>query len=64
MRFVSLVEGATLLLLVCVAVPLKHLAAFPPATRLMGPVHGVAFVLYTWMLRRRRRAGRAGEPQR
>ncbi|HEY0315810.1 MAG TPA: DUF3817 domain-containing protein [Sphingomonas sp.] len=50
MRVVSLVEGTTLLLLVGVAVPLKHLAGFPLATRFMGPVHGIAFVLYAWML--------------
>ncbi|WP_249780003.1 DUF3817 domain-containing protein [Bradyrhizobium sp. dw_411] len=50
MRLVSLVEGTTLLLIVGVAVPLKYLAGFPLATRLIGPVHGVAFVLYVWML--------------
>ena len=38
------------LLLVGVAVPLKHLAGYPVATRLVGPVHGIAFVLYVWML--------------
>jgi integral membrane protein len=50
MRAVSLLEGTTLLLLIGVAVPLKHLAGYPIATRVMGPVHGVAFVLYVWML--------------
>ncbi len=50
MRAVSLLEGTTLLLLVGVAVPLKHLAGYPVATRLVGPVHGIAFVLYVWML--------------
>ncbi|MFC5760709.1 DUF3817 domain-containing protein [Rhizobium sp. GCM10022189] len=50
MRAVSLLEGTTLLLLVGVAVPLKHLAGYPIATRLIGPVHGIAFVLYVWML--------------
>jgi integral membrane protein len=50
MRAVSLLEGTTLLLLVCVAVPLKHLAGFPIATAIMGPIHGIAFVLYVWML--------------
>lgn len=50
MRAVSLLEGTTLLLLVGVAVPLKHLAGYPIATRVIGPVHGVAFVLYVWML--------------
>lgn len=50
MRAVSLVEGSTLLLLVLVAVPLKHLAGVPAAVQVMGPVHGLAFVLYVWML--------------
>jgi integral membrane protein len=50
MRAVSLLEGTTLLQLIGVAVPLKHLAGYPIATRVMGPVHGVAFVLYLWML--------------
>ncbi|HYD64444.1 DUF3817 domain-containing protein [Azospirillum sp.] len=50
MRVVSLLEGSTLLLLVLVAVPLKHLAGLPVATAIMGPVHGLAFLLYVWML--------------
>lgn len=50
MRFVSLLEGATLLALVGLAVPLKHLAGLPVATSVMGPVHGMAFLLYLWML--------------
>jgi integral membrane protein len=50
LRVVSCVEGATLLLLLGVAVPLKHLAGFPIATAVMGPVHGIAFVLYLWMV--------------
>ena len=50
MRAVSLLEGATLVLLLGVAVPLKHLAGFPVATSIMGPIHGIAFVLYVWML--------------
>jgi integral membrane protein len=50
MRVVSLLEGSTLVLLVLVSVPLKHLAGFPIATAVMGPIHGMAFVLYTWML--------------
>lgn len=50
MRAVSLLEGSTLLLLVFVAVPLRHLAGMPIATRIMGPIHGLAFLLYVWML--------------
>jgi integral membrane protein len=50
MRAASLLEGSTLLLLLGVAVPLKHLAGIPVATSIMGPIHGIAFVLYVWML--------------
>jgi integral membrane protein len=50
MRAVSLVEGSTLLLLVLVAVPLKHVAGVSIATRVMGPIHGLAFLTYGWVL--------------
>ena len=57
MRAVSLIEGSTLLLLVLVAVPLKHVAGLPIATRIMGPIHGLAFLTYGWMLIRNVAAG-------
>jgi integral membrane protein len=44
----SLVEAATLVLLVVVAVPLKHAAGWPLGVRLMGPVHGLAFLAYLY----------------
>jgi integral membrane protein len=50
MRQVSLVEGATLIVLIFIAVPLKHLGGYPVATATMGPIHGIAFVVYVWML--------------
>ncbi len=50
LRLASFVEATTLLLLVLVAVPLKHLLGYPLATRVMGPVHGAAFVAYVWCL--------------
>lgn len=50
MRQVSLVEGSTLIVLIFIAVPLKHLGGYPVATAAMGPIHGIAFVLYVWML--------------
>ncbi|WP_456269702.1 DUF3817 domain-containing protein [Kushneria sp. AK178] len=46
LRLVSILEGTTLLLLIVVAVPLKHVAGFPLAVSIMGPIHGVAFLLY------------------
>lgn len=50
MRAVSLLEGVTLVLLVFVAVPLKHLAGYGEGTATMGPIHGMAFLLYIWAL--------------
>lgn len=50
LRLASFVEASTLLVLVFVAVPLKHLFDYPLAVRLMGPVHGAAFVAYAWSL--------------
>jgi len=50
LRIVSFLEGATLVVLVCIAMPLKHLAGYPGATSVLGPIHGFAFLLYAWML--------------
>ncbi len=48
LRAASFCEATTLLVLLFVAVPLKHAFGYAPATRIMGPVHGVAFVAYVW----------------
>ena len=50
MRLVSLLEGTTLVILIFIAVPLRHLAGYRIATEIMGPIHGTAFLLYIWML--------------
>ena len=50
MRVVSIVEGCTLIMLVFVAVPIKHLGGYAIATTIMGPVNGMAFLLYVWTL--------------
>jgi integral membrane protein len=46
LRLAGLIEGTTLLLLLGIAVPLKHLVGWPQAVSVMGPTHGLAFVLY------------------
>ncbi len=46
LRLAGLIEGTTLLILLLVAVPLKHLAGMPAAVSVVGPVHGLAFVAY------------------
>ncbi|SEH34322.1 integral membrane protein [Methylobacterium sp. 275MFSha3.1] len=43
-------EATTLLLLVGVAVPLKHFSDLPLAVRILGPIHGFAFVAYLWLI--------------
>ena len=48
LEIMSLVEGTTLLLLVLVAVPLRHLAGLRLATSVMGPLHGLVFLAYIW----------------
>jgi integral membrane protein len=48
LRLASFVEASTLLILLLVAVPLKHAFGHAIATRIMGPVHGAAFVAYAW----------------
>lgn len=50
LRRAALIEGCTLVALVCIAVPLKHLAGIPAAAAIMGPVHGIAFVAYVWLV--------------
>ncbi|MBX3208680.1 MAG: DUF3817 domain-containing protein [Labilithrix sp.] len=39
-------EGVSLLVLVGVAMPLKYVAAMPTPTRVVGLVHGLAFLAY------------------
>jgi integral membrane protein len=46
LRLIGLLEGCTLLILVAIAVPLRHLAGYPIATKIMGTVHGLVFTLY------------------
>ena len=47
LRIASVIEGATLLLLFLVAMPLKYVADTPLAVSIVGPIHGAAFLIYT-----------------
>ena len=47
-RIFAVLEGLSLILLVFGAVPLKHLAGNPLAVRVLGPIHGLFFLLYAW----------------
>lgn len=52
LRTVGLLEGASYLLLLFVAMPLKYLFALPIAVRVTGMVHGVLFILFVYALLR------------
>jgi integral membrane protein len=57
LRLAGLAEGTTLLLLVGVAVPLKRLAGWPEGVGILGPVHGLAFLVYVYALAEAASAG-------
>ena len=46
LRLAGYVEGTTLILLLCVAVPLKYWGGDPALVRVLGPLHGLCFVAY------------------
>lgn len=50
LRIVALIEGSTLFALVCIGLPLKHLLGIPAAVSILGPVHGLVFLFYLWMV--------------
>lgn len=50
LRYMAFAEAVTLVTLICIAVPLKHLADMPVATSVMGPIHGIAFLLFVWIV--------------
>ncbi|MBT1689694.1 DUF3817 domain-containing protein [Dawidia soli] len=46
LRLIGILEGISLLVLIGVAVPLKHVLHEPMLVRIMGPVHGLLFLLF------------------
>ncbi len=44
----SKLEATTLAALVSIAVPLKYMGHDALAVRILGPVHGLAFLIYVW----------------
>lgn len=57
LRVLCFLEATTLLILVLIAVPLKHLAGMTWAVSIVGPVHGIVFLVYCWNLVRLATAG-------
>lgn len=48
LEIASIVEATTLLLLIGLAVPLKHIGGWALGVTLIGPIHGLAFVAFAW----------------
>lgn len=46
LRLVGLAEGVSYLVLLGIAMPLKYLAGWPLAVRVVGLLHGILFVLF------------------
>lgn len=50
LRFMSILEGTSLLLLLFIAVPMKRLLEMPEAVSIIGPIHGGLFILFNLLL--------------
>lgn len=50
LRRVAILEAWTLILLFGVAMPLKYVAGVEQATSVMGPIHGLAFMMFLWFV--------------
>jgi len=50
LRFMALLEGSSLLLLLLVAVPLKRMMGIPEAVQIIGPIHGLLFIAFNALL--------------
>lgn len=49
-RVMGFIEGASLLILLFIAMPLKYAAGIPEAVRIVGSLHGFFFILYILMI--------------
>ena len=46
LRLAAIAEATTLVVLLFIAVPLKHVLGLAVATKIVGPVHGLAFLAF------------------
>ena len=46
LRLLALLEGASLLVLIFIAVPLKYIFHYAKVSEFMGPLHGALFILF------------------
>lgn len=46
LRILGFLEGLSLLILVCIAVPLKYAFESPALSKQLGPIHGAIFLVF------------------
>ncbi|MBK7425836.1 MAG: DUF3817 domain-containing protein [Saprospiraceae bacterium] len=46
LRILAFLEGMSLLVLVFITVPMKYIWGIPEGSQIIGPIHGVLFVLF------------------
>ncbi len=50
LRRAAIAEALTLLALFCVAMPIKYIVGDPRAVSVVGPVHGLMFMVFLWFV--------------
>lgn len=50
LRFTGYIEGSSLLLLICIAMPVKYMLGEPVLVRIVGTAHGFLFMCYVVLL--------------
>ena len=48
--FMNKIEGLSYIVLLFIAMPLKYYFGYPAATKVMGSIHGVLFILFLYRL--------------
>ena len=46
----AVMEASTLIVLVGIGMPLKYFGSFGYAVKIIGPIHGVVWLLYMWVV--------------
>lgn len=46
LRLIGILEGISLLILIGIAVPLKYVSHEPSLVKIMGPIHGLLFLMF------------------
>ncbi len=48
LRVIAILEGISLLVLVFISVPLKRIYGIPEVSSIIGPIHGILFLLFVF----------------